>query len=212
MFLEAAVAGLIVGKFRGGSFAGIKTVKIRYLWLLIAALLIEALTSVLAGAKAAGTGAAGLGMADVGAFDAIGHYIWAIQLLRYGLLFAFIVFNLNYKALWAVGLGSFLNFLAIMANGGKMPVGPAVLNAMGKSAKIDRLIAGDIPAYCVLSDKTRLGFLSDIMPVRTLVNGMISVGDIFIAIGVFFIVQEFMLGDRDKGVDKQERLMSSNPP
>ncbi len=89
-------------------------------------------------------------------------------------------------ALWVATLGLALNTLAIVANGGHMPVNAAAMRAV-RGAPTVRAIA-DARVFSnarLASPATRLTPLSDVIPVR-LAGGMgnvYSVGDLLLAAG-----------------------------
>jgi uncharacterized protein DUF5317 len=79
---------------------------------------------------------------------------------------------------WFIGLGSVLNTVVTLANGG-MPVDPGALAASGKPPPSDGL-------HVMLGPDTRLPFLADVLLVP-LVNNIYSVGDVVLAIGGFWM-------------------------
>ncbi len=91
--------------------------------------------------------------------------------------------NRNAPGMWIAGIGILMNFLVIAVNRG-MPVLPASVE-----------IAGGDPAlvtsgkHVVLDSSTHLAFLGDIIP---LPGAVISLGDVFLAIGLGLFVEEQM--------------------
>jgi uncharacterized protein DUF5317 len=77
-----------------------------------------------------------------------------------------------------IALGSLLNTLVILANGG-MPIDPGALAASGKPVPSDGL-------HVVLGPDTRLAFMADVL-LAPLVNNIYSVGDVLLAIGGFWM-------------------------
>lgn len=177
MFIEAVILGLLAGKLRGGSFGNMRNVKLKHLWLLILSLLIEILTPM---------------AADRG-FSIISGYILYTQIMQYGLLFIFIIINLKYKSLLLTGAGSLMNLIVITANNGHMPVGSLILKAAAGSSTVRQLLRGGIVTYQLADKNTHFAIMGDIIPVNFLYNRMISLGDIIISLGLFFLLQEFML-------------------
>lgn len=100
-------------------------------------------------------------------------------LIQYGLMLAFLFLNRRNQGFGLVMAGTVLNGLVILANGGKMPIGPAV-NRFGEAAlvKISRA-----PHYFLAKGSEPLLFLGDCIP---LAFYMISAGDLFIGAGLAF--------------------------
>jgi hypothetical protein len=88
------------------------------------------------------------------------------------------VLNLVIPGAWLIALGSSLNAIVIIANGG-MPVDPGLLAGSGKPPPSDGL-------HVILGPQTVLPFLADIWLVP-LVNNIYSVGDLALAIGGFWM-------------------------
>lgn len=121
----------------------------------------------------------------------------ALLVGSYLLLFLFLWLNrhLPLPAL-LLGVGSLLNLTVIAANGMHMPVAQSALNRLSAQGAAD-LLAGNIPMYCAATDSTRLLFLGDILwfPVPFF-QGFASVGDVFLAAGVFFLLLAIMAPTR----------------
>jgi hypothetical protein len=83
--------------------------------------------------------------------------------------------------MWIAGIGIFMNFAVIALNRG-MPVLPAAVEIAGGSA--DLVAAGK---HVLLDESTRLPFLGDLIP---LPGTVISMGDVFLAIGLGVFVEE----------------------
>ena len=79
---------------------------------------------------------------------------------------------------WMIGLGSLLNAIVTVANGG-MPVDPGALVVSGKPLPSDGL-------HVLLGPQTVLPFLADVVLVP-LINNIYSVGDFVLAIGGFWM-------------------------
>ena len=97
-----------------------------------------------------------------------------------------------------LALGTVLNFAAIVANGGLMPVSPearlqAGMTALGQSGFSKALPEGT--GVLLPIDETNLWFLSDIIPV-SLVGGVFSAGDVLIGVVLLVFVLK-TAGGRD---------------
>lgn len=116
----------------------------------------------------------------------------------YVLLLAFIVLNWRRVGFVVVGVGVVLNLLAIVTNGGLMPVSPAAMERAGLQDELVGVDSGDpLPlSKNVLLDESDTNFqwLSDRIPWDS--PGpvpLLSVGDIVVVIGLVALVVEFLL-------------------
>jgi len=112
------------------------------------------------------------------------------------LLIVFVMSNLKLPGFWMLGLGLVSNFLAIVLNGGMMPL--PLENALrliepGSGIKLE---PGDRAGYgkdiVLLKEDTRLWFLGDIFILPEWLNYPLafSIGDIFIGMGAFWLLWE----------------------
>lgn len=123
----------------------------------------------------------------------------SLHVLSYILLLAFVWANRRTRWMWLVGLGLVANAVAIIANGGFMPVSA---EAFGHSAGTASLASGD-PYNNIVRMRigTRLWFLADVFetPDWLLIERTFSIGDLTIAAGTFALVQSLMvLGRRQQ--------------
>ena len=117
-----------------------------------------------------------------------GYASW-LQVLAYVLFLSVVWLNLSLPGMNLFGLGSMLNFVVIVANGGTMPVSAEAI----ASAIVTTVPTG---THSLLTSSTRLWFLADIIPVNypLMQGGMVlSFGDLFIVLGVFILIQQRML-------------------
>jgi hypothetical protein len=107
----------------------------------------------------------------------------AAHLGTYALLFAFAAANLRLVALVPAFVGMMLNAIAIVANGGRMPVSPRAAEAAGIVDEVGTRLN-------VSSEAHRLWFLGDIfaIPPELPLNNVFSVGDVLIAVGMIGFV------------------------
>lgn len=131
------------------------------------------------------------------------NYTGILFIVSYLLVLITILSNLHIKSMKAIGLGFLLNFLVIVLNGGYIPVSVKALQSVGAYGKIELLKRYTRFNNCVLMGKnTNLNFLGDIIPIP-LLKQVISIGDIFILLGFFLIIQEGMLTKRSWGIIKR---------
>ena len=154
MLVSSIVAGFIAGLASGGDWRRLQEFGVAW-WPVL-------LTSILARAIAPFTGAAALA--------------WSV--LGLALVVAVAIANRMMAGAVVIAVGSLLNLLVTVLNGG-MPVDPAALTLAGKSMPVDGL-------HVILGETTRLGFLSDVILVPV-VNTIYSVGDFALALGGFWM-------------------------
>ena len=116
----------------------------------------------------------------------------------YVLLLAFVILNRRRIGFLVIGAGMLLNFLAIVSNGGLMPVTPANAEKAGMSYKIEGVELGEaIPrSKNVLLEESdiHLRWLSDRFTwVSDSPFAVFSVGDIVIAAGLIVVLVEILL-------------------
>lgn len=112
---------------------------------------------------------------------------YPLHLFSYGLILIPFVLNRHFKSLYVMTLGTLLNLIAIALNAGKMPVAlPKIYDP-----------TFDL-GHTLLLASTRVKFLSDIIyigPPYPLPK-VLSVGDLFLIVGVFWFIQQVMLDGR----------------
>ncbi|MFR2892127.1 MAG: DUF5317 domain-containing protein [Peptoniphilus grossensis] len=96
----------------------------------------------------------------------------------------------NYKnhGLLLCGLGTFLNVIPVIFNG-KMPVSASALMKTNNERIIKLIYMGGSLSHGVF-ESPKFYFLSDIIPLHRFIGNskVISVGDIFISLGLFFAI------------------------
>ena len=182
MIPEALVLSFIIGLIRGGKVANLAAIPLRKAWLIIApGILLLALWV-----------AKGQGLAFAGS---LARYV---HLAAYACVLAALYYNLNLRGMWLVVLGTGLNLLATLANGGKMPISLAAVKAAHMHELAEMLVSNnDFIRHSLMSSHTRLNILADIIPAPRPpfpFPGVMSVGDILISVGLFVVVQCAMLG------------------
>jgi hypothetical protein len=114
-----------------------------------------------------------------------------------------VLLNRRYWAVNVLGLGLALNGLVMVVNGGFMPISPETLVQTGRFSSIAALPVGTLVArskdVLLLPGQTRLWFLSDIFPIPMPVGIAFSIGDVFVAIGLFVLVQQLFSRHRPTG-------------
>jgi MFS transporter, DHA3 family, macrolide efflux protein len=178
MFLSVIVLALVVGAIAGGGFPRLAELKLRWTVLLLAALGLR-----LAVLVSHETG--------IGAGIPVG---WA-YLGAYVLIFVWLWFNWRVPGLQIAAVGIGANMLAVLVNGGQMPIWSAAFFAAGFT-QAD--LAGD-PFHFLLMTDTVGGFVAagglfgDVVPVPIpYIRDVVSIGDLLLAIGIFWAIVHSM--------------------
>jgi len=183
-FAFFVAAGLIYGWVRGGSLYKLAHLPLRYGWVIVLALATKAVI-----------------FSSLFAESSLSSLAPPIYLLVNLLLLAGILFNRSLPGMKLIGLGLLLNFVAIAANGGYMPVSPAALEAAGHVEDAARLrSAGKLVTVREMTDDTKLALLGDrfALPPPLPFRGAISIGDVLIGAGAFWLVAQGMHGMQER--------------
>lgn len=185
MFLEPSFLSIVIAKIRGGKFNNLSNVIFKGYFLFIAAFLIQAFLGLLNNSDSL----------TIKKF--IVNFSYYLIALSYILMIVASLMNIKkiYMKLFLIGI--ILNFVVIMANGGKMPVYfPPDLNI-----NEDVIEEREYDIIHVKADEdTKLFFLADIIyiPEPYPLPKILSVGDLFIMAGVFMFFQREMLSDKSQ--------------
>jgi hypothetical protein len=159
--LLVLVIAILVGLARGGKLSNLTEIGVRAWWLLFI----------------------GFGIQLVATFLPRSTHELAVGLIltSYAPLLLFVWLNRHMTGLWVAGIGILMNFTVIAANGG-MPVMLEAVKLAGGSADV---VLG--AKHVVLTEETSVAFLADIIP---LPRSVISMGDVFLAIGVGVFLED----------------------
>lgn len=180
MLVEFVVLGTIIGWLRGGRLGRVADVPIRLSWLILAAFGLQIILS-----------------HSLGLFDWPRELVLTLLLVSFLALIGVLVYNyLTWKewAMLLMALGLLLNFLVIAVNGG-MPVSVELTERYQSTEALQRLKEDPDLLHVPLTDGSSLSFLADVIPIPPPypASGIISLGDIVLAIGVLLFVQRAML-------------------
>jgi hypothetical protein len=112
--------------------------------------------------------------------------------LSYILLFWALSHNLKFKSVRLMVVGTLMNFIGIVANGGLMPVSPEA-RGLARMTPLDPsqfgMVLPEGSGIYLPLDQTNLWFFTDIIPAHSL-GGVLSIGDLLIAFGFFLFFLE----------------------
>jgi len=160
------------------SIANLKTVRVRYWWLILLSALIHRLPFAIFARES---------FVDVKR---------VCMILSYVLLLWALSRNFNFRSIRIMTLGTLLNFVAIVANSGLMPVSPearqlADMTFLGPSQF--GMVLPEGSGVLLPIDQTNLWFLTDIIPASHL-GGVYSPGDVLIGMGFIIFLLEVVFG------------------
>lgn len=155
------VFSIVVSLVRGGKISNLGVIEVRAWWLLFLGFGIQAVANNLPSNRS--------------------EIAITLLLTSYVLLLLVVWLNRAEPGLWIAGIGILMNFTVIALNQG-MPVLPEAIEVAGGAADI----AFDAK-HIVLDESTRLPFLSDVIP---LPGSVISLGDVFLAIGLGVFIED----------------------
>lgn len=159
--LLTLVIAIVVGLARGGKLSNLTEIRVRAWWMLFL----------------------GFGLQFAGVFLPSSEHDLAVALIltAYAPLLVFVWMNRKKAGLWMAGIGILMNFTVIAVNTGM----PVMLEAVKVAGGTAEMILG--AKHVVLTDSTRLAFLADVIP---LPKNVISLGDVFLAIGVGVFLED----------------------
>lgn len=179
MLIESVGTSVVVGKLRGGSFTNMKDANLEKWYFFVSGFFVEF---------------SAVFMAEKG-FEFFRDNVFWVHLLSYTLLFIGLYFNRSTLGFKVISAGIFLNFLVIMANGGRMPVSGEAMVGIGL---VDNMVAirdGHVITHALMGSGTIFRYLGDIfvLPKPYPRPKIFSIGDVIMAIGVFLYIQEIMI-------------------
>lgn len=174
MFIEVIIISLLLGLVLKGSIKNFKDVDLNHLGLVFIGFATETILVLL-----------------IRNGIIINSYIvYILHFSMYIMLFIFIYFNRKFYEISLMGIGFFLNALAIFTNGGKMPVSSEAAIKVGMGNFISNIANEGL--YKLVDNSTNLSFLCDIIPKPYPRPFIVSIGDIITAVGLFLLILKLM--------------------
>ena len=185
LMLDFILIGILLAIVTGGSFGSLSNMRVKGGWILIAALLAQGLVPAVASGVA-------------GASDQL--LLWLAWILPNMAALVVAVWNWRTPGFAIVALGLGLNLLVVLLNAG-MPV--LVANAVASGAT-QEAVAQSLAAswlHTPSGPNTSALLLADVIPFPGpwWHRGMLSLGDVFLALGAGVVVFVAMHGDRRDG-------------
>ena len=174
MFLSSIVLALVVGALAGGGLPRLADLKLRWVWILGLAIAVR-------------FGAGLLRQGDIGVEIPLG----ALFIAAYGLIFVWLWGNWRVPGLQIAAVGIGLNMLALLLNGGQMPIWSAAFQAAGFTPAA---LAND-PFHFLLQSNTvadfvrQGGIFGDVVPIPIpIIRDVVSIGDTLLIVGIFWAI------------------------
>ncbi|MEX0624971.1 MAG: DUF5317 family protein, partial [Chloroflexota bacterium] len=174
MFLSTIVLALVVGALAGGGLPRLADLRLRWIWVLGLALAMR-------------FGAGLLRQGDIGVDLPLG----AAFIASYGLIFVWLWGNWRVPGLQIAAVGIALNTLAVVLNGGQMPIWAAAFYAAGFTPDA---LAND-PFHFLLTTNSvadfvrQGGIFGDVVPIPLpVIRDVVSIGDTLLAVGIFWAI------------------------
>ncbi len=174
--LFSIVPALIAGLLLRGRLSGIAQLQLKWMWLVLAGLMVQIVA-----------------MGYVGrSWSFAADHRPAIIIGTYLAVLAGLIRNFRVPGMAVVALGFALNFAAIVANGGQMPVTRDIIEASGQSWLIDGTQSGE-PVWqskdvLLPKEDTRLWVLTDIFITPPPVRRAAAIGDFVTYAGVGLLI------------------------
>ncbi|MDO5028817.1 MAG: DUF5317 domain-containing protein [Bacillota bacterium] len=184
MVIEAIVLGLIIGKLRSGNISSLEHIKFKGTKALLALFIFDLLLRFF------------IVKTNNNLASILFSYYPFFNLLVYFLVIIILEINKNLKYLRIVQGGFVLNFLPMLLNNGKMPVLKEALEKINKFDQIEILLKDSVLTHSLINDTTRFKALADIFPLNFFIPKVISLGDVFIALGLALFISHYMTGGR----------------
>ncbi len=183
MLIETTVTSLAVGKVRGGKIKNIEQIELKAWYLFILGFILEFASVYFSSRNVPYVS------------ELINEYFIFIHAASYILISIALILNFNFKSMILIFIGTIMNFIVIIVNGGKMPVSAEGLKAAGLHEYLKMLIDGKVITHTIIDKTTKLPILGDIITIPNPypLPKLLSIGDIFLAIGIFLFLQKAMM-------------------
>jgi hypothetical protein len=176
VFVDVVLVAVIVGKLAGGKLSTLADMPIKGMRFAFAAIVLQ-------------VAAFPSGALPWATPSSVARVLW---LVSYALLIAMLLRNVRLVGIRILVLGLFSNLVAIIANGGLMPVRPSALAATHHSYSVhNNSIKLAQPHLAALVDRWGV-------PHWIPLGNVFSVGDVLIAIGVFLAIVAAMREPRPR--------------
>lgn len=192
MFIEPMLFSLILAKLRNGKLSNIEKLEFNKFYFILIAGFLQLSLSLLQKVN------------PLWASFILNDYFTYLHGLSYLLIFIAIIMNIKRHSMKLFIIGVVLNFLVISFNGGKMPVSITGIKGINSPTIELPNREFDIKHIAVTPD-TKLVYLADIIliPRPYPLPKILSIGDVFLILGLFVFIQEILVLEKDKELISQ---------
>jgi len=178
MMLEAAIVSFVIAILRGALANKSELIIIKCWYLFILGLLTQLLPDIFA-----------LFQLDFVAEKLKAHFNY-LHLISYLFILATLLINIKLHSIKLILAGTLMNIMVIFSNSSFMPVSKQAILSINPS-KVITSVQLDYK-HILIDSKTNLTLFADIIAVPSWypVKQVFSIGDIFIALGVFVLIQK----------------------
>ena len=135
----------------------------------------------------------------------------AVLAISYSLLIAFGLVNVRMPGMFLVVIGLACNMAVIVVNGG-MPASAEALIDSGQDDVLAFLQDQGADKHHLLTDDDQLTFLADVIAVPQPIGQAVSVGDIFVYVGLIWLIVAAMRGWAPSARPEGSRLRGRHRP
>jgi hypothetical protein len=174
VFLEAVILGIAIGLLRKGRLGSLGDMQFKGLWLVIMAFITQISPILLARAGVL--------------TDQLIYLPFAAMCMMIIVLFV----NLDKSGIWVIIPGAIMNIIAIALNGFKMPIDFEGLKYAGLTGVIETIQDGSLINYIGMDSVNGFSkYLGKFIPLPDMYPfaKVLSVGDIFIMVGIVILIQ-----------------------
>lgn len=174
MFLEAIILGVAIGKLRKGRLTSLGDTQFKGLWLVIIAFLTQISPIFLSRA------------------NVFMEYLIYMPFVAMCLMVIVLFMNLDKSGIWFIIAGTIMNLVAVGMNGFKMPIDFKGLEYAGLHGVIETIQDGSLINYVNMESVVDFSrYLGKFIPLPDMYPfaKVLSIGDIFLMVGVVILVQ-----------------------
>jgi hypothetical protein len=191
LLLAGLAVGVAAGIVAGGKLGNLSALRFHWPYFVLGVLVVKEVVL----------------LTPLGRIDGM-QFVYAASLAA---LVGWTVWHLNLlPGVWLVSIGTALNLLVVLVNGGRMPVSQE-LAARGTHLLVDRGVVGQ---YVLMGPHTNLGRLADWLalpgPLGTLAPEAYSPGDFVSALGIAVVA--FLATKRPEAIRETSGRIVSDPP
>lgn len=193
MLFEGVILGLIVGIFSRGKLKHIEQIQFKLWYLIVGAGILEFVFNIIRSR-------------EIEPFwQVIDQEVFWLKVLIYSLLIIALSVNIKIPGVIFAWIGTLLNGIVILINGGRMPVSIEGVEHLIKTVNIKRLEAGKDLAHILMTDDTKVPILADIIHIKPPypLAKTVSLGDLFLCLGVAIFMWALLKGKVNQEIAKK---------